>query len=242
MNQKLYHFLALISPDREVYVASTALKTFRTVYKDHWCGKHLRSAQLFYGKRPRLFLLETVEIPTEKAAARRILWSRRFYEAGYTVIDWTDVQPYVDHPHPHDASNYASIQALSLDDLCAPMRDLSCDFVFAPCPHTIKLEVSSEEWADLQRDAADKNLSLSASLRERFYSGSIQSLSLSELRSCEQQCRQVVTLLEREARLALLQGSSGPAIESLLSANEDLRQKVQHLTTAIRHYVEVINR
>lgn len=241
MSQNSHYFLALVSPDDEGYVASTA-KSFRAVYKEHWSGKHHQSAQLFYGKRPRLFLLERVEPPAGNLAIRRILWSRHFHEAGYTVLDWADIQPYLDHPHPNDDAAYTSIQAFNLEELCAPVHDLACDFAFAPCPHTIKLEVSSEEWLDVQQDAADKSLPLGTYLRERFYDGSVQTLSLSELRSCEQQCRQVVTLLEREARMALLQGSSGPAIDDLLSAIKALQHDVCCLTGAIRNYTEVSKR
>ncbi len=237
-----YHFLAIVSPEREVYVVKTTTPHFRKLYKSHRDGHHLVTAHLFQTGNPALFLLESAQVPAGKALARCILWSRRFHEAGYAVINWDNITPYVEHPHPDDPATYAAIQSFSLAALCMPERDLARNYSFKGSPtHTIKLSVSHEEWGALQLDATHKGLSLDRYLRERFYNGIVKTISLPELRSCEQQCRQVVTLLERETRLALLHGKCEVNINRLHTATHDLRLQVQLLTAALQRYTEELS-
>lgn len=235
-----YHFLAIVSPEREAYVVRTASQDFRKVYKSHWQGDHVETAALFHSGRPGLFLLETVDVSSEKAFGRCIQWSRLFHECDYTVTNWSDILPYVEHPHPDDWAVYKRLRRYNLKKICRPECDLAADFMYKASPHTIKLVVTLEEWQELRRDAADKGVPIDVYCRRRFFDGTVSTLTLSELRSCEQLCRQVVSLLERETRYALLQGQAGPAVDRLQALTEDLRIEVRGVTEAIRHHMEVM--
>ena len=234
-----YHLLAFVSPARDVYVTSTASSDFREIYKSHWKGNHPATTPLFYDSRPRLFLLETVEVPKEKAFGRCLQCSRCFHERGYTVVNWNEILPNVEHPHPDDMGIYRQIRRYNLKKLCRPEHDLATNFTFRETHHTIKLVVTPEEWREFRRDATDKGISIDAYVRERFYNGSVSTLTLSELRRCEQYCRQVVTLLDRETKAALLQGTAGPAVEKFQAIVEDLRTAVREVTAEIQQYLEV---
>ena len=200
------------------------------------------TAPLFYDSRPRLFLLETVEVPAEKAYGRCLQWSRHFFEHGYTVVNWSEVLPNVEHPHPDDAAVYRQIRRKNLKRICHPEYDLATDFFFKETRRAIRIVVTPEEWREIRRDATDKGLPVDTYVRERFYNGSVSTLTLSELRRCEQCCRQVVTLLDRETKAALLQGAAEPTVEKLQAIAEDLRIAAREVTAGIQNYLEVTKR
>lgn len=234
-----YHLLAFVSPARDVYVTSTASSDFREIYRSHWKGNYPATTPLFYDSRPRLFLLETVEVPKEKTFGRCIQWSRHFHEHGYTVMNWSETLPYVEHPHPDDMGIYRQIRRYNLKKLCRPEHDLATNFTFRETHHTIKLVVTPEEWREFRRDATDKGISIDAYVRERFYNGSVSTLTLSELRQCEQCCRQVATLLDRETKAARLQGAAESEVDRLQAIAEDLRTAAREVTVGIQNYLEV---
>ena len=233
------HFLALVSPSQEVYVISTRSPRFRTVYKDHRDGCNSASSSLFDQSTPALYLLETAALTSAQAFARRILWSRRFHELGYSVVDWEDLMVYVEYSHRNDVAAYAAVQQHNLLELCRPELDLAQNFVFkSPPPRDVRFSVSAGEWHTLQLEATHKGLPLKAYFRDRFYSGTVSTLSLPELRACEQQCRQVLALLERQACLADWQDRHSQDAALLHSAAYDLRKQVGELTNAISRYVK----
>lgn len=234
-----HHFLAFVSPKKEVCVTSTTLSNFRTFYRDHWRGENPVTAPLFYDLRPRLFLLETVEVPAEKAYGRCLQWSRHFFEHGYTVVNWSEVLPNVEHPHPDDAAVYRQIRRYNLKRICRPKYDLATDFFFKETRRAIRIVVTPEEWREIRRDAADKGLPVDTYVRERFFGGSVSTLTLSELRRCEQCFRQVVMLLDRETKAALLQGAAEPVVDRLQAIAENLRIAAREVTVGIQNYLEV---
>lgn len=196
------------------------------------------TAPLFYDSRPRLFLLETVEVPAEKAYGRCLQWSRHFFEHGYTVVNWSEVLPNVEHPHPDDAAVYRQIRRYNLKRICRPEYDLATDFFFKETRRAIRIVVTPEEWREIRRDAADKGLPVDTYVRERFFGGSVSTLTLSELRRCEQCFRQVVMLLDRETKAALLQGAAEPVVDRLQAIAENLRTAAREVTVGIQNYLE----
>ena len=231
-----YHFLALISPTGEAYVVQTSTTDFRRLYKRHWEGHNSETARLFFQGRPSMFLLETVDLSGGKAHGRRIQWTRVLHDCGYSMVDWTAMRPYIECPYPDDPSTYAQLRRRDLQKLLAPECDLSAAFCFKECTHTIKLTVSPDEWRELRREASDIGLPLDAYVRARFDCGTVTALSLSELQSCEQQCRQVAMLLEHKRRLEHLRGENCSQLQVAVDA---LHGEIRALTTAIREYVEV---
>ena len=181
-------------------------------------------------------------LPKEKAFGRCVAWARHFQESGYTVVTWDEVEPYVAHPHPDDAAAYREVRRKKLKQLCAPEKDLAARFTFTESTHTIKLTVTPEEWRQLRWEAADRGMSLETYCQAHFDRSHVSAIELSGLRACEQQCRQVVTLLERERRLSLLLEEGGLAAEWLQDAVDNLQREMRELTAAIRDYMKEVKR
>ena len=235
-NPQTYYILALVSQESEVYVWATVSNRWREIYKRHMLGGDAKTAHFFDKARPQFFLLETVKTTKVKARGRSMMWAVYFYTSGFQVPDWCEIEPYTCHPHPDDVTAYWEIARHDLNALCLPECDLARDYVYREAHHTIKLVVAPEELQVLKAAAVDKGLQLEAYCKKRFDNGCVESIDLSELRSCEQRCRQVVMLLERERRQGCLQSEDNPWMQPTI---DELRCDVRALTAAIRAYVEV---
>ncbi len=177
--------VALFSPFESCcLIAKVRSEQLRTFYKNHYYGKVVKTRSIFALARekklvPPLYRLETVHNTQKVAFYHCIAWGKYFLENGYKLLNDPEFLSYVDELKPEAAEVYASIDPLTLAEICCPEKQLFADFgqrKTSPSPkgkRKVTIELSTAEYETLCSKANAFNMSLPAYCKTQSLKGRV---------------------------------------------------------------------